>query len=109
MSERFDLKQLEAIIAERIKASDAASSYTKKLFDSGTKQCCKKLGEEAFETVIAALGEDKDAFVRESADLMYHFMVLLAVRGVPLDAVLSELENRTLQSGLTEKASRTTD
>ena len=66
----------------------------------------KKLGEEAVETVIAAVKGDAEALVSESADLLYHLLVVLALAGVPLSAVLAELERRTGQSGIAEKASR---
>ena len=69
-------------------------------------KAAKKLGEEAVETVIAAVGGDKNALVSESADLLYHWLVVLALAGVPLSEVVAELERRTAQSGLEEKASR---
>jgi phosphoribosyl-ATP pyrophosphohydrolase len=70
------------------------------------ERAAKKFGEEAVETVIAALGTDTKALVSESADLIYHWLVVLALANVPLSDVLSELERRTGQSGIREKASR---
>ena len=101
----FDLKNLAAIIAERARAS-AAPSYTRTLLEAGVEKCAKKLGEEATETVVAALGNDKKALVGESADLLYHLLVVLEARGVKLGEVYAELERRTGQSGLEEKAAR---
>ena len=71
--------------------------------------CAKKLGEEAVETVIAAVKGDAEGLVSESADLLYHWLVVLAIAGVPLSSVLAELERRTGQSGTAEKASRRRD
>ncbi len=69
-------------------------------------KAAQKLGEEAVETVIAAVKGDAESLVSESADLIYHWLVVLALAGVPLSDVLAELERRTAQSGLAEKASR---
>jgi phosphoribosyl-ATP pyrophosphohydrolase len=101
----FTLADLERIVAERAKASPD-ESWTAKLIAAGPARVAKKLGEEAVETVLAAVSEDKAAFVSESADLLYHLMVLLRAREVPLQAVLDELARRTAQSGLAEKAGR---
>jgi len=101
----FTLKDLEAIIAERANA-DPAQSWTARLAAAGPEKAAKKLGEEAVETVIAALGTDQQALVAESADLIYHWMVICQMRGVALDDVLAELERRSMQSGLAEKAAR---
>jgi phosphoribosyl-ATP pyrophosphohydrolase len=101
----FDLDQLAKIIAERARAG-GDKSYTRKLLDEGVQKCAKKLGEEATETVIAALSGDKPALVAESADLLYHLLVVLEARGVKLADVYAELARRTAQSGLEEKASR---
>ena len=101
----FSLSDLEKIVAERSRSGDAGS-WTAKLFAGGMEKAAKKLGEEAVETVIAAVGGDRKALVSESADLLYHWLVVLAVAGVPLSEVLAELERRTAQSGLAEKASR---
>lgn len=101
----FTLEQLEAIIAERGQSADAGS-WTARLFSAGIEKASQKLGEEAVETVIAAVGGDRDALIGESADLLYHWLVVLALSGVSLSDVLSELERRTEQSGIAEKAGR---
>ena len=101
----FTLEQLAEIIAERAR-SGAGKSYTKELLDAGVEKCAKKLGEEAVETTLAAVGGKPEALAAESADLLYHLLVLLQARGVPLSDVLAELERRTARSGLEEKASR---
>ena len=101
----FTLDDLASIIRSRRDASGEVS-YTKKLFDGGPSLIGKKLGEEAFETVIAALAQDSDALTREAADLVYHLLVLLEAKGVTPAEVLAELYRRTAQSGLAEKASR---
>ena len=101
----FDLAALEAIVAERA-ASGAASSYTAKLAEAGVSKAAKKLGEEAAEGVIAAVSQDGAAVTAEAADLLYHLLVVLKLRDVPLSAVMAELERRTVRSGLEEKASR---
>jgi phosphoribosyl-ATP pyrophosphohydrolase len=102
---QFSLSDLEKIVAERGRSGDTGS-WTAKLFAGGMEKAAKKLGEEAVETVIAAVGGDRDAVVSESADLIYHWLVVLALSGVPLSDVLDELARRTGQSGLAEKASR---
>ncbi|TGR36153.1 phosphoribosyl-ATP diphosphatase, partial [Mesorhizobium sp. M8A.F.Ca.ET.198.01.1.1] len=81
-------------------------SWTAKLFAKGMNKAAQKLGEEAVEAVIAAVRGDKQALVSESADLIYHWLVVLGIAGVPLDDVLKELEGRTGRSGVVEKASR---
>ena len=98
-----------ADLAERVKERASASaevSYTRKLLDKGVMHCAKKLGEEAVETALAAVAEDRDHFVSECADLLYHFLVLLEARSVPLTDVELALAKRMNQSGLEEKASR---
>ena len=101
----FTLEELERIVAARGR-SGAADSWTAKLFARGIDKAAQKLGEEAVETVIAAVRNDRAALVSESADLLYHWLVVLAISGVPLSDVLAELEARTGQSGLAEKTSR---
>lgn len=101
----FSLSDLEARVHERAGA-DPAGSWTAKLVAGGMARAAKKLGEEAVETVIAAVSGDKTALVGESADLLYHWLVVLRIAGVPLADVLAELERRTEQSGLAEKAAR---
>lgn len=92
-------------IASR-KGGDASESYTAKLFARGTDKIAQKLGEEAVETVIAAVGKDRDGTIGESADLIYHLLVLWADAGIRPDDVLAELERREGTSGIAEKASR---
>ncbi|MBW9088049.1 phosphoribosyl-ATP diphosphatase [Rhizobium wenxiniae] len=104
MSE-FTLSDLEKIVAARAKASPD-ESWTAKLAAAGQTKAAKKLGEEAVETVIAALAQDKKELTSESADLLYHLLVVLNIAGIPLQDVLDELQRRTAQSGLQEKASR---
>jgi phosphoribosyl-ATP pyrophosphohydrolase len=104
----FSLADLEKIVAQRARSGDP-DSWTAKLFAGGMERAAKKLGEEAVETVIAALGTDAKALVSESADLLYHWLVVLAVAGIPLSDVLSELERRTARTGIQEKAARTVE
>jgi phosphoribosyl-ATP pyrophosphohydrolase len=99
------LQRLAALISAR-RSESASKSYTKELLDAGPERCAKKLGEEATETVIAALAQDKIALTREAADLVYHLLVLLESKGVRLSDVLCELESRMGTSGLAEKAER---
>ena len=100
------LTQLSAAIAAR-RSESADKSYTRQLLDGGPERCAKKLGEEAVETVIAGVSQGDEALRKEAADLIYHLLVLLEVRGVAFDDVLAELSKRTHVSGLAEKASRT--
>jgi phosphoribosyl-ATP pyrophosphohydrolase len=102
---KFTLTDLERRIHERAKAS-ATESYTRALIDKGVAHCAKKLGEEAIETGLAAVQEDKTRLTAEAADLLYHLLVLLEVVGVTLAEVEAALEKRTAQSGHEEKASR---
>lgn len=99
------IEALDKRLAERAKAS-LEESYTARLIAAGVGKCAQKLGEEAVETVIAALGEDETELVKESADLLYHLLVLLRARGVELSEVTAELSRRTATSGLAEKAAR---
>ena len=101
----FTLHDLEKRVHERAKTS-ADASYTRKLLDQGIAHCAKKLGEEAIETVLAAVGEDRERVIAESADLIYHLLVVLEARGIALSEVEAALATRTGQSGLAEKASR---
>jgi phosphoribosyl-ATP pyrophosphohydrolase len=102
---KFTIHDLAATIDARSSASGDAS-YTRKLLDKGPAHCARKLGEEAVETVIAAVEGDRDALVAESADLIYHLLVLLKSRGVALADVEAALAKRTGTSGLEEKAAR---
>lgn len=104
----FSLADLEKIVADRARSGDPGS-WTAKLYSAGIDKAAKKLGEEAVETVIAAIRGERQALVSESADLLYHWLVVLAVAGVPLNEVMAELERRTSQSGIAEKASRKND
>lgn len=99
------LRALVATIRQR-RTADADASYTKTLLDAGTAMCAQKFGEEAVETVIAAMSEDTGALKAEAADTIYHLLVLLDSAGVDFDDVLAELEGRTAQSGHAEKAAR---
>lgn len=99
------LQRLAATIAAR-RAESAEKSYTRQLLEAGPERCAKKLGEEAVETVIAAVHQDDTALAGEAADLLYHLLVVLEVRGVPLATVMAVLDGRMAQSGLAEKASR---
>jgi phosphoribosyl-ATP pyrophosphohydrolase len=98
------LERLAAVIEAR-KGADASASYTAQLLADPTR-AAKKLGEEAVETVIAAAQGDKAALAAESADLVYHWLVVLAAAGVSLDEVAAKLEAREGTSGLAEKAGR---
>jgi len=105
MSKPGTLERLEATIAERGSA-DPESSYVAKLNARGLGKITQKLGEEATETIIAALTQDRDALVAESADLLFHLLVLLGAKDVPLSDVLAELDRREGTSGIAEKAAR---
>lgn len=102
----FSLTDLEAIVANRAKASPE-ESWTAKLYAGGQPKAAKKLGEEAIEAVIAAIANDRENLTYEAADLIYHLLVVLGIADIPISDVMSELERRTAQSGLKEKASRT--
>ena len=108
MSASFTLLDLEKIVAERANA-DPAQSYTAKLKAGGMPRATKKLGEEAVEAVIAAMTGDKNELTKESADIFYHLLVVLHMAGVGVQDVLDELQRRTAQTGLQEKAGRKTD
>ncbi|PAX08034.1 phosphoribosyl-ATP diphosphatase [Sphingomonas lenta] len=101
------LARLEATVRAR-RGADPASSYTASLFARGRPTIAQKLGEEAVETVIAALGPDPAAIVPEAADLLYHLLVLLADADLTLDDVRAELARREGVSGHDEKAGRGT-
>ncbi|MBW8784613.1 MAG: phosphoribosyl-ATP diphosphatase [Novosphingobium sp.] len=100
------LSRLASTIAAR-RAADPNESYVAKLHARGIGKIAQKLGEEAVETVIAALTEDRAALAGEAADLLFHLLVLLDAKGVPLGEVLAELERREGTSGIAEKARRT--
>lgn len=99
------LIQLAKTIEAR-KGANPESSWTAKLLSKGPEKAAEKFGEEAVEAIIEAVKGDKAALTREAADVIYHLMVMLAARDVALSDVLTELERRTSQSGISEKANR---
>lgn len=99
------IEKLEAVIRSRMGA-DPASSYVASLFAKGRAKIAQKVGEEATETVIAALDKSSAELTGEAADLLFHLMVLLADADISLDNVLAELERREGLSGIVEKAGR---
>jgi phosphoribosyl-ATP pyrophosphohydrolase len=101
----FTLHDLEKRVQQRAQASPEVS-YTRKLLDRGVAHCAKKLGEEAVEAAIAAVGEDRERMIAEAADVLYHLLVVLHARGITLGEVEAELSARTRLSGLDEKAAR---
>lgn len=105
MADSDTLARLEAVIAAR-RGADPDSSYVARLNARGVRKIAQKLGEEATETIIAALAEDRAALVGEAADLLFHVLVLLGAKDVPLADVLAELDRREGTSGIAEKASR---
>ena len=102
---KFTLADLEQRVRDRADAS-AEKSYTRQLLDKGVSHCAKKFGEEAVEAVMAAVAEDRDRLIAESADVLYHLLVVLEARGIKLAEIEALLETRTKKSGLEEKASR---
>jgi phosphoribosyl-ATP pyrophosphohydrolase len=101
----FSLTDLEQIVRARA-AVPPDESYTAKLLQDGITRSAKKFGEEAVELVIASLGDDRSEIIKESADVLYHMLVVLHGSKVPLSEVMKELHRRTSQTGLAEKASR---
>ena len=102
---KFTLADLEQRVSDRANAP-AEQSYTRQLLNKGVAQCAKKFGEEAVEAVLAVVSEDRERVIAESADVLYHLLVLLHSRDVTLAEVEQLLESRTKKSGLEEKASR---
>lgn len=102
------LSRLEAVIRDR-RGADPSSSYVAKITAKGRAKIAQKLGEEAVETVIAAMADDREEAVKESADLLFHLLMLLADMGLSLDDVCVELDRREGVSGIAEKASRSKD
>jgi phosphoribosyl-ATP pyrophosphohydrolase len=102
---RFTLADLEQRVRDRAEAS-AEKSYTRQLLDKGVGHCAKKFGEEAVEAVLAAVAEDRERLIAESADVLYHLMVVLQARGIKLAEIEALLETRSKKSGLEEKALR---
>jgi phosphoribosyl-ATP pyrophosphohydrolase len=105
MSRFADVVERLAAVIEARRGGDSAHSWSARLIAEPTL-AAKKLGEEAIETVLAAAKGDKDALAAESADLVYHWLALLAAAGVSLDDVAAKLEAREGRSGIDEKASR---
>ncbi|SLN32697.1 Phosphoribosyl-ATP pyrophosphatase [Falsiruegeria litorea R37] len=99
------LHDLAAIIEDR-KGADPDSSWTAKLLAKGPEKCAEKFGEEAIEAIIAAAKDDRENLTYEAADVLYHLLVMLAARDIPLDDVLNELARRQGLSGIAEKAAR---
>ena len=108
MTDTFNLADLARRIKERAKASPE-ESYTRKMLDRGIGHCAKKLGEEAVETVIAAIENNRSHLIAESADLIFHLLVLLKSRDVKFSEIEDALAQRTQMSGLEEKAARKRD
>ena len=102
----FSLEDLNERVTERANASPD-ESYTARLLRDGPDRCARKFGEEAVELIVSAVSRDKEGLTGEAADVLYHLLVLLRAADVTLDQVMVELERRTGQSGLEEKASRT--
>ena len=105
---RFTIHDLADIVDARA-ASAGEASYTRKLLDRGAEHCAKKFGEEAVETVIAAIENNRGHLIAESADVLFHLLVLLKSRGISLEDVEAALAQRTGMSGLEEKAARKRD
>ena len=105
MQDRHILKELQEVLIAR-KGADAGQSYVAGLYAKGLDHMLKKIGEESSEVIIAAKGVEADELVKETADLWFHCMVLLAAKGIDVSSVLRELETRFGTSGLVEKASR---
>jgi len=101
----FTLADLAARVALRAKASPE-ESWTAKLVAQGPSRVARKFGEEAVEFVIAITEGKAGDITAEAADVLFHLLVALEARGVALDSVMAELERRTAQSGLAEKAAR---
>ena len=101
------LEQLENLIAQRSSAP-SGESWTAQLLEKGPEKCAEKFGEEAIELIIEAVKNDSEGLINEAADVMYHLLVLLKTHETNLSHGLAELERRTVQSGLTEKAARKT-
>ncbi|MCQ0970748.1 phosphoribosyl-ATP diphosphatase [Paracoccus sp. TK19116] len=99
------LSRLSATIDAR-RGADPASSWTASLLAKGPEKCAEKFGEEAIEAIIEAVRGDRDRLTAEAADVMYHLLVMLAARDIPLSDVLTELERREGRSGIDEKAGR---
>jgi len=106
MAEPHTLDRLFATVTARKMAGDANASYTAKLISQGVEKCARKFGEEAVEVVLAGVSGNKAHLAAESADVLYHLLVLWAATGLTPSEVYAELDAREHQSGLTEKSSR---
>ena len=103
---RHIIAELSAVIAERARTGKASDSWTARLLSQGTDSCCRKLGEETLELILAAKNGQKDAIISETADVVYHLLVLLEQTKTPPDDVWQCLHKRMHTSGLDEKAAR---
>ena len=101
----FTLEDLAQVVASRAQASPE-NSWTAKLMAKGPEKCAEKFGEEAVEAIIEAVKDDKTGLTNEAADVLFHLLVMLESRNVPLSDVMDELARRTGQSGIAEKAAR---
>ena len=99
------LERLAQTITDR-KTADPSSSWTAKLLSEGVEKAAEKFGEEAIEAIIEAVKGDRERLTAEAADVMYHLLVMLAARDIPLEDVLAELDRRSGTSGVDEKADR---
>lgn len=102
----FSLDELNRRVQQRASASPD-ESYTARLLRDGPDRCARKFGEEAVELIVSAVSRDREGVTGEAADVLYHLLVLLKAADITLDEVMAELERRTGQSGLEEKAART--
>ncbi len=102
------LEKLEEVVAARAAASPD-ESWTAKLLAKGPEKCAEKFGEEAIEAIIEAVKGDREKLASEAADVLFHFLVMLRARELPLSEVMAELQRRQSRSGLAEKAARPKD
>jgi phosphoribosyl-ATP pyrophosphohydrolase len=100
------LATLEDVVQSRLASADPTSSYVASLAAKGRKKIAEKVGEEAVETIIAALTEDDKALIGEASDLVFHLTILLAERGITWSDIAAEFDRRHGTSGITEKAAR---
>ena len=100
-----ELEQLQQLIESK-KDSDPSLSYTAKLFSQGIEEIQKKFGEESIELIIASNQNNRNNIINETADVLYHLLVLLSEKSISLKEVVEELERRSSMSGLEEKANR---
>jgi phosphoribosyl-ATP pyrophosphohydrolase len=102
----YTLADLAQTIAERARSGDPQKSYTAKLIGEGVERTAKKFGEEAVEAALAAVVGKRDHLIAEAGDVLYHLLVMLTACGVSLGEVMAELERRTVEGGIAEKAKR---